>query len=126
MGLPAIAISLETALAHHLSYSEDVDFSAAAYFTAYFARLLMERRLPKEVNVLKVDVPSDATQDTPWEITRSSRKSYFVAVAPERTSWDVPGPVGYKIIEDFNDEEEGTDVYAVHIKRVVSVTSAWT
>ena len=31
-GIPALAISLETDKEHHLSYSNDVDFSNAAYF----------------------------------------------------------------------------------------------
>jgi len=33
IGIPSMAVSLETDRAHHLSYSTEVDFSAAAYFT---------------------------------------------------------------------------------------------
>src|SRR5512139_2678376 len=36
MGYPALAVSLETETQYHLTHSEDVDFSAAAYFTAFF------------------------------------------------------------------------------------------
>ena len=56
-GLPALAISLETDIGHHLSLSPEVDFAAAGYFTRYFGRLLLGRQLPPDVSVLKVDVP---------------------------------------------------------------------
>ena len=75
-GFPALAVSLETKPEHHLSYSEEVDFSAAAYFTAKFARLLIGQHLPPDVHVLKIDVPSDATNAAPprfWSPPRSSR-----------------------------------------------------
>jgi 5'-nucleotidase len=122
LGIPALAVSLETEQAHHLSYSRQVDFSAAAYFTAYFARLLLERRLPPDVHVLKVDVPSDATPETPWEVTRQSLDAYFIPVPSQRQSWEQPGRVGYRL-GDFNHHEPpDTDIYALRVKRVVSVT----
>ena len=37
LGIPALAISLETDKEHHLSYSNEVDFSRAAYFASFFA-----------------------------------------------------------------------------------------
>src|SRR5574340_1621979 len=40
LGYPALAMSLQADASYHLSYSEEIDFSAAAYFTTYFARLL--------------------------------------------------------------------------------------
>ncbi|MBU4202210.1 MAG: hypothetical protein KKB85_03570, partial [Candidatus Altiarchaeota archaeon] len=43
-----------------------------AYFSVYFARLLLERQFPKDVALLKVDVPSDATPQTPGRL-RASR-----------------------------------------------------
>jgi 5'-nucleotidase len=122
MGIPALAISLETDPIHHLSYSEEIDFSAAAYFTAYFGRLLLERSLPPDVQVLKVDVPSDATTHTPWEITRLSRARYYLPTAPSRKSWDIPGRVGYRLAGDPSQDEIDSDVYAVRVKRAVSVT----
>src|SRR5512139_3571054 len=41
LGIPALAISLQTDVEHHLTNSEAVDFSTAAYFTSYFARLIL-------------------------------------------------------------------------------------
>jgi len=121
-GIPAMAVSLETDLKHHLSYSTEIDFSAAASFTALFARMIVQKELPPDVDLLKVDVPSDAISETPWKVTRLSRQVYFEAVKPKRTSWDQPEPVGYRRIDELSGIGEDTDVYALRVKRVVSVT----
>lgn len=122
LGVPSLAVSLETAEEHHLTYSTAVNFSAAAYFTAYFARLLLERFMPEDVRVLKVDVPSEATVETPWEITRQSMHRYFEPLPPVRTSWHEPAKVGYRRADDLHLDSPETDAYAVLIKRIVSVT----
>jgi 5'-nucleotidase len=121
-GIPALAVSLETDMAEHLSYSTTVDFSNAAYFTALFGRMILQNKLPYDVDLLKVDVPSDATPETPWEVTRLSRQTYFESVRPKRASWDEPAKVGYQRVEELSGIGEDTDVYALRVKRVVSVT----
>ncbi len=121
-GIPALAISLETKREYHLSYSAEVDFSTAGYFATYFGRMLLEKNLPADVCVLKVDVPSDATPQTPWQITRLSRKMYYLPTPPERESWDQPGIPGYQVVGDPNHDHPQTDVYTVRVKGKVSVT----
>lgn len=120
-GIPALAVSLETEQSHHLSYSREVDFSAAAHFTAYFARLLLEKRMPDDVDVLKVDVPREATPDTPWQVARVSRQRYYLAVAPARTDWSQPGRVGYREAAELLHEPEDTDVYVLRRRGLVAV-----
>jgi 5'-nucleotidase len=122
IGIPALAISLETEQQHHLSYSTEVDFSVAAYFTALFGQILLNHAMPPDVHVLKVDVPATATQETPWEVTRVSPQRYYEPLPPQRTSWDVPGPVGYRVSGDATQDSPNTDIYAVRVKNVVSVT----
>lgn len=122
LGIPALAVSLETAREYHFSYSQDIDFSAAAYFTALFGRLLLERKMPEDVRLLKVDVPSDATVDTPWQVTRVSRQPYYMPQVIERESWDVSAPVSYEQAATFEHEAEDSDVFVLRKKRIVSVT----
>ena len=122
MGIPALAMSLETDKAHHLSYSTAVDFSVAAHFTAMFANLILERQLPPGVDLLKVDVPANASIETPWEWTHLSLQRYYVPTKPARTSWDVPESVGYAVGMDFKSEPETSDVFTVIRKHLVSVT----
>ncbi len=122
MSIPALAISLETEQANHLSYSVEVDFSSAAYFAAYFGRLLLGRRMPPDVHVLKVEVPADATPDTPWQVTRLSMLSYYDAVPAQRLTWQEPGPMGYRAADNWQDSEPISDVHALRVRRVVAVT----
>lgn len=121
-GIPALAVSLETAREHHQSYSEEVDFSAAAHFTAHFARRLLAGLTFPDVDVLKVDVPSDATPQTPWKVTRLSRARYYLPVAPERRRLDEPGRVDYEVSLESAQLEPGSDAYVLRVERQVSVT----
>ena len=120
--IPAMAVSLEADTKYHLSYSEDLSFLAAANFTYRFARMLLEKKFPEDVQVLKVDIPSDATLDTPWQLTRVSRQRYYEPLAPERAEWSEPGVIGYREAGRLDDEPEDTDVYVMRRKRWVSVS----
>jgi 5'-nucleotidase len=122
LGIPALAVSLETEQANHLSYSSEVDFSTAAYFAAYFGRLLLDRSMPPDVHVLKVEVPAGSTPDTPWQVTRLSMFSYYDPVPVKRTSWEEPGRMGYRAGDSWQNAESDSDVYALRVQRVVSVT----
>jgi 5'-nucleotidase len=122
LGIPSLAISLQTEIQHHLSHSTDVNFSAAAHFTMLFARLLLERGLPPGVDLLKADVPSDATPETAWAWTRLSPRNYYRSLKPQRSAWDIPGRLGYEIVFDLAQEPHDTDVYTVLKNRQVSLT----
>ncbi|MDX1377408.1 MAG: 5'/3'-nucleotidase SurE [Anaerolineales bacterium] len=122
LGIPALAVSLEAHQQYHLSYSPDVKFSVAAEFAARMAHLLLKKKFPPDVKVLKVDIPSDATFETPWELTRISMQRYYEPVPPNRRSWEEPAVMGYREAGELETESEGTDVYAIRVKKVVSVT----
>ena len=122
LGIPAMAVSLEAAAEYHLSYSEEVSFLVAATFVERIARLLLEKKLPVDVDLLKVDVPSDATMDTPWQLTRVSRQRYYEPEAPTRNSWAERAIIGYREAGKLDHEPENTDVYVLRKKRMVSVS----
>ena len=120
--IPAMAVSLETDSKYHLSYSDEVDFSVAAGFARHFGRLLLEKKFPFDVDLLKVDVPWGATPETPWQLTRVSRQRYYIPTAPDRTSWTEPATIGYHAAGRLEDEPQDTDVYVLRKKRWVSVS----
>ena len=122
LDLPALAVSLQAAQDYHFSYSQEIDFSVAAHFTAYFGRLLLEKKMPYDVSLLKVDVPSEATLRTPWQVTRLSSQRYYETIPPTRKSWDVSGPMSYKDAVILEGEDENTDVFVLRKKRMISVT----
>jgi 5'-nucleotidase len=69
-----------------------------------------------------VDVPSDATRQTPWQVTRLAHQRYFIPVKPKRTSWEEPGVVDYEESMDLENERKDSDVYVLRVKRQVSLT----
>ncbi len=121
-GIPSLAVSLEMPEGFYLSHSTEIDFKVAGYFTHYFAGLLLDSEPLHDVDVLKVDVPCDATLDTPWRVTRLSRQRYYVPMAPSRHTLDEAANLRFKVEMDESKLEPDSDVYAVSIERLVSVT----
>lgn len=121
-GIPSLAISLEAAQEYHLSYSNEVDFGVAAHFAAFFGRLLLKKKMPADVDLLKVDVPSGATPQTEWVITRVARQGYYEPLRPQRTSWSVEGKPGYKEAAVLDGEDEDSDVVVLRKRHMIAVT----
>ena len=119
IGLPALAVSMEVDEAHFYSNADHIDFTEAAAWTRYFAERVLGRALPFDVDILKIEVPDNATPQTPWRVTRQSRKPFYT---PYRTGTDLqhPGRIRW---HQFVDPEAGadSDIRAVADK-VVSVT----
>jgi 5'-nucleotidase len=122
LGIPAIAVSQETPFDLHLSYSSGVDFSVAAYFARMFGEWMMSNKRPDDVDVLKIDVPWEATRDTKWRVTRLSRRRVYWPTRPERIALSDIGRLGYRFDSDPSKAEPDSDVYAVLHDKVVSVT----
>jgi 5'-nucleotidase len=122
LGVPSLAVSVETDVGMHLTYSNDVDFSAAAHFTKFFARLLLAGERIADVDLLKVEVPATATSETPWQVARLSRDKYYIPVTPRRSRWDVPGSIRYEIVNDLGNFKQDSDTYVLRVERKVAVT----
>jgi 5'-nucleotidase len=122
-GIPALAVSRQVASKFYLTHSTEIDFSAAAHFVQFFAKRLLDRggELAADVDLLKIDVPDNATPDTSWRVTRVSRQRYFEILPPERKSLKHEGPLGYRIHVDQAALERDSDIYALIYDRVVSV-----
>ncbi|MCD6425818.1 MAG: 5'/3'-nucleotidase SurE [Anaerolineales bacterium] len=121
-GIPSMAISLETDKEFHASYSQEIDFQTAGYFTKYFSSRLLSNEMPPDVQVLKVEVPSDATRETPWQTTRLSDKSFYTPTVPEDIATAGLIGIGYDLAPDYDQSPSGTDSHAVINQRAVSVT----
>lgn len=121
-GIPALAASLETDKQYHYNHSEDVDFSAATHFTRLFAARLLSRQMPADVDLLKLEIPCDATPETPWRVTRLSRQRYFRALPSGRRYLSEKRRLDYEMVIEHATLEPDSDIQAVLQDRVVSIT----
>lgn len=123
-GIKAIAVSQQTDHNLHLSYSTSVDFSTGAYFTRKFAEwfLKAEDSALQDVDILKLDLPMSATPDTPWRMTRLSKKRVYSPTMPDRTTSYSPQILGYSMTLDPTEAEPNSDIYAIFVDKVVSLT----
>lgn len=127
LGIPGLAMSLEIKnFADVINNSAAVDFSTASYFTAYFAKKILEKELPADVDLLKVEVPADATPQTDWKMTRLARHiGYTWTSSRSRNSknWDQPaGLIGQPLPVKLGDVAEDSDIHALYFDKMVAVT----
>ncbi len=121
-GIPALAMSLETDREHHHRIPRRSISQPQPGSRPTLPARLLEKHFPPDVDLLKVDVPSNATNQTPWQVTRIARQRYYLPVPPKRKSWDQPGTVDYVEGAILDDEYKGSDVYVLRVQREVSVT----
>jgi 5'-nucleotidase len=84
--------------------------------------MMLADRLSPDVDILKIDVPDDATPDTPWRVTRASRQRYHVPQPSGRRNLDDQEEIDYRAEMDLATLEPDSDIYAVAVDRIVSVT----
>ena len=118
-GIPSLAVSLETDISYHLSHSDKVDFTAAMYFTHFFAERMLALSCPNDVDVLKVDVPGNASRETEWRVTRQSRQNYWTPVNLHE-QWSE----GVQLVKeiDYDTLEHDSDISAISELGIISVT----
>jgi 5'-nucleotidase len=121
-GVPALAVSLETPKEFHYQHSDTVDFAAAAAITRRFAKIVLAGALPSDVDILSINIPGDATPDTPWQITRVSRQRYHVPQPSGRLNLSDQKGIDYEQAVDWDTLEPNSDVRALAVDRVVSVS----
>ena len=112
-GVPAMAISVEVHGGDFYTHSVAVDFSTALHFTRYFAKRMLNTQMPFDVDVLKIEVPANADEKTPWVVTRLDRLMYYQANFSTRKDIFTE-PTELKLTTrkgEYN--QEGTDAHAL-------------
>jgi 5'-nucleotidase len=119
-GIPALAVSLEMDPQHYLTGDANAHFAAAQAYTLRFAAYTLSWGMPYGADVLSINIPSDGAPETAWRYTHLSRYRYFTPLPPDRAT--LQGRPGYRIIEHPEDTEPDSDLRAVLVDRIVSVT----
>jgi 5'-nucleotidase len=121
-GIPAVAISLQSAIKNHFIHSRAVDFSTAAHFSAFFSKIMLEKQMHADVQILKVDVPDDADPQTGWRVTRMGQHRYYLPTVHRSGSWEEKGEISVEVGLDLDVISRDSDIYTLAVDRMVSVT----
>lgn len=122
-GIPAIAASIQVVdqgdkfdMHHGAKYS----FDMAMKILCRVAAKVLEHGLPEGVDVLNLNVPASATEETEVKVTRLARKIFKTSV---QERFDPRGRPYYWIDGDLICcDEEGTDVQTVYQEKKISIT----
>lgn len=122
-GIPAIAASIQAVDQgdkfdfHH---QDKHSFEVAVKLVRRVAKKVLDQGLPEGVDLLNLNVPEGATENTDIVMTRLARKIFRTSV---QERFDPRGRPYYWIDGDLIcSEAEGTDVRAVYQDRKISIT----
>ena len=117
-GIPSLAVSLEMEPKYYLSHSHDIDFTIAARITARIVRRVLEIGLPDGVDVLKIDIPMTATEETPMQLTRQSRKRHYYR---RREGSLKESDATFERVLDPHQTKPNSDIWALFVEQCISV-----
>jgi 5'-nucleotidase len=122
-GIPAIAASIQAVDQgdkFDLHHGKKHNFEVAAHVLRRIASKVLEHGLPQGVDVLNLNVPVSATEETDIVVTRLARK-IFKTTVQER--FDPRGRPYYWIDgELICCDAEGTDVQTIYQEKKISIT----
>lgn len=121
LGIPALAAALQVHPDGFLHHGEQ-DWAAAEHFLRLFAQKRLGATLPFDVDLLKIDVPEDATPATPWRLSRLSRQRYFEMILDTPSLDSRIGDGRIVVSVNRASLEPDSDVHALAVDRIVAVT----
>lgn len=119
-GIPAVAVSY---CIEKINEARDKDGTSAAELepaadlTREIVEYVLEFGMPPEVDVLSINVPAKGKAEL-IEFTRPSYKGYVDIFRKHREGYRIHA----WILDDYPDDEKGTDIYAIKHERQVSLT----
>ena len=120
-GIPSLAVSMDMDASAYLSEGDLLgNYDAAKVYTHRFAQRLLSAGRTHDVDVLNINVPRDATADTPWRLTSLSRCRYYEPLPPDRSTGRLRPR--YQVVSNVARLEWDSDIRAMLVDRVVSVT----
>ncbi len=125
IGIPSIALSMETAFHEFYTNSDLIDFSKAAVVTRRIAEYFFANGMPAQTDILKVEMASDVEENTPFKFVPLSPERFYEVGRPDRTpaQWEEPfHAMKFGLAMPPEKHPENTDVYTTLVERLVAVT----
>ena len=118
--IPSLAVSLAVLPD---DTEDSIDWSGAEFFALKILNGLLRSGWPEGSNVLNVNVPPNADESTEIRSTIDSRQPYFVFHKPNRVAFSSPTKLPVEIEFDASTLERNSDIQALILDGVVSVTA---
>lgn len=120
VGIPSIAISKQTDIASHHKYTEQ-NWETTAHFLKYFSNILLNGKMIKDVDVLKIDVPERATKTTEWKLSKVAKCGYYFKEFKNPSKDSLLNEGKTEIIINESTLEKDSDIHTFAIQKLVSV-----
>jgi 5'-nucleotidase len=122
-GLPSLAFSIGAASheQYEKPYTEN-DWKVVSFLVRKFTTEILSNGLHKDIAVLNINIPSEATVKTEIRVTSQSKQNYYTCNKPEKRNFSEAFMLPIKVEVDYDNLEKESDIYAFCIDKVVSVT----
>lgn len=122
-GIPAIAVSLEAELAIQRSNDfRETDWDASKKMLHSWISRVLDKGMPEYTDLLNINVPAGSKYSDEFRITSLSRQNYFEFIKPKARDFKKPFALESKLSVDLDSLEKDSDIYAVFVDRITSVT----
>jgi len=122
-GIPSIAFSRTIPFENQRSSSfAQLDWEMEKLHVQNIFCNVLAKGMPDRVRILNVNFPLDMSENTEVRVTRQAYMSYGSYVKPERKSFDTGCFLAWKLNDALSRVDQDTDIYAMHVDRVISVT----
>lgn len=122
-GIPSIAFSRTMPLEHQRSSEfAEMDWGMEKLHIRMIVQNVMDKGMAEEVRILNVNFPLGITADTEVRVTKQAYMSYGAYVKPGKRDFHRGYHLEWKLNEALNEVDQDTDIYAMHVDQVISVT----
>lgn len=122
-GVNAIAVSAEVDVSQqHLPVYPQICFEKYGAILRKLIQKILSDGWPEGTNVVNINIPNTADDSTEVRITQQSRQNYFSFIKPGSRNYKEPFKLTSALAVDAGTLDKTSDIYAVYMDRVVSVT----
>lgn len=123
LGIPSIAISRPSDISLlHNETNINLDWSLSQKVIKKWAKKVLEQGMPFSAPILNINVPENTENSDYYEYTFQSNLEMFNFKIPPKRKFNKPFRLQSYKRTNFTKAEKGSDIYAVCIKKVTSIT----
>ena len=123
MKVPALAMSQEV-LDYDARWPDfpGLYYSSAERATEYWLRYILNNGMPREADILNVNVPDTAVEPDDYLFTFLELHPYYKAQPVTERDWAAPYRIRFDSELGDKDATDGSDIHTLQFKRKISVT----